>query len=87
MLKHFSGMKIIESNFCYETKSKVRGLADRRRTNTKKPLYRRVTVKIPTMYMVAGNIVGHPERVAQLVGFLTKPAPDASPSGFQSDKL
>lgn len=39
MLSQISGMKITVSRFAYKTKTVVRGIADSRRPNGKKPLY------------------------------------------------
>jgi hypothetical protein len=57
-----STIKIIESVHCYEVKTIIHGIADTRRPNNKKPLYVRKTIKIPTAYMMSGNIlICHPQ--------------------------
>ena len=53
-----------------DVKVKARGLADSRRPNTRRPLYRKVvvTVKTPLMYMVAGlGVVAHTSLKGKLV--------------------
>ena len=66
MLGQLTGLRIIESASCYETKIVVRGIADKRRPNSKKPLYRRVAVRIPRMYRVGNDIICHPSFVPRI---------------------
>jgi len=46
------GMKIIVDKNCYKEKTVVRGLADKRRPNNKKMLYRKVRIKIPIAFLI-----------------------------------
>lgn len=66
MLGQITGMKIIVSKFAYKTKIVVRGIADSRKPNNKKPLYRRITIHIPLMYKVGNDIVCAPEWEARI---------------------
>ena len=66
MLGQITGMKIIVSKFAYKTKTVVRGIADSRRPNRVKPLYRRVTIHIPLMYKIGNDIVCAPEWEARI---------------------
>ena len=66
MLGQITGMRIIVSRFAYKTKTVVRGIADSRRPNRVKPLYRRVTIHIPLMYKVGNDIVCAPEWEARI---------------------
>ena len=61
MLGQISGFKLIFSNHCYKTKTVVRGIADKRRPNSKKPLYKRVVIHIPLIYRMGDSIVCAPE--------------------------
>jgi hypothetical protein len=61
--KYTFPMKIITSEFCYKTKIEVRGIADKRRPNNKKPLYRKVKVFYPLAYRTPFGIVCHPSLV------------------------
>lgn len=54
------GVKIIVSPYCYETRVEVRGLADVRKPNRKKMLYRRVRVTIPRAYLTSNGVICHP---------------------------
>lgn len=72
MLKHFAGMRVTFSDHAekVDVKVKVRGLADSRRPNTRRPLYRKVvmTVRTPMMYMVSGlGIVAHTSLKGKMV--------------------
>ena len=81
MLGQISGMKIIVSKFAYKTKTVVRGIADSRRPNRVKPLYRRVTIHIPLMYKVGNDIVCAPEWEARIrQAFQQSRALDVCPS-------
>jgi hypothetical protein len=67
MLGQIFGMKVIVSNHCYKTKTVVRGLADKRRPNGKKPLYKRVVIRVPLIYLIAkDSIVCAPEFAARI---------------------
>lgn len=66
MLGQISGMKLIVSNHCYKIKTVVRGICDSRRPNRVKPLYRRVTIRIPLMYKIGNDIVCAPEWEARI---------------------
>lgn len=80
MLGQISGMKLIVSNQCYKTKTVVRGIVDKRRPNGKKPLYRRVVIRIPLIYRMGNSIVCAPEFEARIrQAFQQSRALDASP--------
>lgn len=80
MLGQISGMKLIVSNHCYKTKIVVRGIADKHRPNGKKPLYRRVVIRIPLMYRMGDSIVCAPEFEPHIrQAFQQSRALDASP--------
>lgn len=66
MLSQISGMKITVSRFAYKTKTVVRGIADSRRPNGKKPLYQCVAICIPLMYKIGNDIVCAPEWKARI---------------------
>lgn len=61
-----SGYRLIVSHAAYRLKTQVRGLADKNRPNNKKPLYRRVTVKIPLIMRVGDAIICAPEWEARI---------------------
>lgn len=54
-------IKVVVSEHCYKTKTEVRGIADKRRPNNGVMLFRKVTVRIPTAYLVGDTLVCHPE--------------------------
>jgi hypothetical protein len=57
----FSGMRVFVSESAIEITTKIKGVADKRRPNTRRPLYRRVTVRKPAIFMVKGlGMVVHP---------------------------
>ncbi len=66
MLGQITGLRIIESAHCYTTKVVVRGIADSRRPNGKKPLYRRVVVQVPKMYRVGNDVICHPSLIPRI---------------------
>ena len=71
MFSYLSGMRVVFSDHAEKVDVRVvaRGVADSRRPNTRRPLYRKVvvTVKTPLMYMVAGlGIVAHTSLKGQL---------------------
>lgn len=66
MLGLITGLRIIESDKCYTTRIVVRGIADKRRPNGKKPLYRRVVIHTPKMYRTGNDIICHPSLMNDL---------------------
>lgn len=60
------GIPVIVSPHCYTTKVVVRGIADSRRPNNKKPFYRKVVIQVPHIIMTSGMIVVHPSTMAKL---------------------
>lgn len=57
-------MKVFTDPNCYITKRIVYGIADKRRPNSKKPLYVKKTIRIPTAYIVNGLLICHPDYLA-----------------------
>jgi hypothetical protein len=66
MLKTIMGIPVYISPYCYKTKVVVRGIADSRRPNNKKPFYRRVTIQVPHIIMSKEFIAVHPSLVDEL---------------------
>lgn len=60
------GVKIIVDMNCYKKKTEVRGLADVRKPNQKKMLYRRVVTMIPLAYLTPMGIICHPSIEAKI---------------------
>lgn len=62
-----TGIKVIADKNLYKRRVEVYGIADSRRPNNKKMLYRKRTVIIPLMYLVNGDtIICHPSLVDKL---------------------
>jgi len=61
-------MKIISDINAYKTIVRVRGIADVRKPNTRRPIFRRVKVHIPLAYLVklTNTIIAHPSIVDAL---------------------
>ena len=72
-------MKIITSPNCVKVEIKTVGIADQRRPNGKKPLYRRVVKYTPTAYYLVAKqtIVCHPSILEKLKADLAKKKQDA----------
>lgn len=66
MFGQILGMRLIVSRHAYKTKTVVRGIADKRRPNNKKPFYRRVVIHIPIMYKMGDVIICAPELLAKI---------------------
>ncbi len=67
-------MKIITSPNCVKVEIKTFGIADRRRPNGKKPLYRRIQKITPTAYLLIHQqtIVCHPSLLVKLKAAIAK---------------
>jgi len=61
------GMPIFVDKYCYTTDIRVKGTVDSRRPNCRKPLYKKVVVHTPRMYLAKGiGIFAHPSIVSKL---------------------
>lgn len=67
---NISGMKVITSEYFYNVKIVVKGTADSRRPNTRRPWFRKVVIRLPYAIMIGGTIYCHPTVKDQL-GSLT----------------
>ena len=69
-------VQVIQSEYCFQTVTVIRGMADKNRPNTKRPLYRHKVIERPTAYLVNGQkLVCHPallEAVRLSVAIATK---------------
>ena len=66
MLSHIAGLQVVVSDYCYRQKTVVRGIADARRPNGKKPFYRKVVIRTPVAYRIGNTLVCAPEIVEQI---------------------
>ena len=70
MIRNIAGVPVILSPEAYTVKIVTKGLADKRRPNTRRPLYRRVTKKVPRAFMVKTSfleqIIAHPDWIASM---------------------
>jgi len=61
------GIPVYTSNHAYQTVTKLRGLPSKIKPNTRRPLYRKVTIKNPVMYAVKGmGIISPPGYLASM---------------------
>jgi hypothetical protein len=79
-------IRIIESNYAYKTKEKVRGIPSTHKPNSQRPFFRIVRITIPLSFMMNGDtLVCHPSiayRIKRLV-----PGDPATIKGAQADLL
>lgn len=64
-----AGIPVYTSPHAYKTVTKVRGIASKRKPNTRRPLYRKVTTKESVAYMIQGGagVVTSPGAVVALI--------------------
>jgi hypothetical protein len=69
-MRSIAGIPVILSPEAYTVKIVTKGLADKRRPNTRRPLYRRVTKKVPAAFMVRTGfieqVIAHPDWIASM---------------------
>lgn len=88
MTYSISGIPIILSDYAFTIKVVTKGIADSRRPNTRRPLYRRVTVRVPAVYVIstafAKQIVSYPDFMRKLEEQIKK---SSTLTFFESDSL
>ncbi len=69
-MRSIAGIPVILSTEAYTVKIVTKGLADKRRPNTRRPLYRRVTKIVPRAFIVKTSfleqIIAHPDWIASM---------------------